>query len=55
MNFGPDPWRMLARDGARRQEVRTITSEVLIDYGEASWGEWVTLGWLAEACAQVTA
>lgn len=38
-----DPWRTLAHDGARRQEVRSICTGWVIDYRYASWGEWLTL------------
>lgn len=49
----PDPWRLLAHDGARRAVVRQLTRELLVDYSGASWGEWVTLGLVAEACAEM--
>ena len=48
-----DPWRSLAKDGARRAEVRRICSEPLIDYSGASWGEWEALALVAEECANV--
>lgn len=43
-------WRSLAKDGARRAEIRRICSEPLIDYSGASWGEWFALAAVAEAC-----
>ena len=44
-------YRSLAKDGARRAEVRRICSEPLIDYSGASWGEWWALAAVAEECA----
>jgi hypothetical protein len=47
-----DPWRLLARDGAERAEIRQIIAEGVIDYSYASWDEWLTLDAVADACIE---
>lgn len=49
-----DLYRLLARDGALRAEVRAICAGPIVDYSGASWAEWFTLEAVARECAALS-